>query len=235
MILHVDMDAFYASVEERERPELVGKPLIVGGTPQGRGVVAAANYAVRKFGVPRRCHAHLDGASGRPQAIVVRPRLDFYAEVSEQIREILCRYTPLVEPLSLDEAFVDVTGSELLFGPAIEIARKIKREIRDSVRLVASVGVAPNKFLAKIASDLQKPDMEFARLSIRRRRPGVSRSAPRGPPVGRGTRHECGPRSAGPLHDRRRPPVAACRHAAAFWRLRRTSSGELAHGDHRRS
>lgn len=157
MILHVDMDAFYASVEERERPELVGKPLIVGGTPQGRGVVAAANYAVRKFGV----HSAMPTSTALrlcPHAIVLRPRLDFYAEVSEQIREILYRFTPLVEPLSLDEAFVDVTGSELLFGPAIEIGRRIKREIRESLRLVASVGVAPNKFLAKIASDLEKPD-----------------------------------------------------------------------------
>src|SRR5579863_1122168 len=157
MILHVDMDAFYASVEERERPELVGKPLIVGGTPQGRGVVAAANYAVRKFGV----HSAMPTSTALrlcPQAIVLRPRLDYYAAVSEEIREILYRFTPLVEPLSLDEAFVDVTGSELLFGPSVEIGRRIKREIREALRLVASVGVAPNKFLAKIASDLEKPD-----------------------------------------------------------------------------
>ena len=157
MILHVDMDAFYASVEERERPELVGQPVIVGGTPQGRGVVAAANYAVRKFGV----HSAMPTSTALrlcPQAILLPPRLDYYADVSEQIREILCRYTPLVEPLSLDEAFVDVTGSEPLFGPSAEIGRRIKREIRESVRLVASVGVAPNKFLAKIASDIEKPD-----------------------------------------------------------------------------
>ena len=157
MILHVDMDAFYASVEERERPELVGKPVIVGGTPQGRGVVAAANYVVRKFGV----HSAMPTSTAMrlcPQAIVIPPRLDYYAEISEQIREILFRYTPLVEPLSLDEAFVDVTGSEALFGPSVEIARRIKAEIRERVRLVASVGVAPNKFLAKIASDLKKPD-----------------------------------------------------------------------------
>jgi len=157
MILHVDMDAFYASVEERENPELVGKPLIVGGTSEGRGVVAAANYAVRKFGV----HSAMPTSTALrlcPQAIVVRPRLDFYAAVSGQIREILHRFTPLVEPLSLDEAFVDVTGSEPLFGPSAEIGRRIKREIHESTRLVASVGVAPNKFLAKIASDLEKPD-----------------------------------------------------------------------------
>lgn len=157
MILHVDMDAFYASVEEREKPELAGKPLIVGGTPQGRGVVAAANYEVRKFGV----HSAMPTAKALrlcPQAIVLPPRLGYYAEVSEQIRAIFDHYTPLVEPLSLDEAFLDVTGSEPLFGSSIEIGREIKQTIRDQLRLAASVGVAPNKFLAKIASDLKKPD-----------------------------------------------------------------------------
>lgn len=157
MILHVDMDAFYASVEERDRPELVGKPVIVGGTPEGRGVVAAANYVVRQFGV----HSAMPSATAFrlcPQAIVIRPRIQYYAEVSSQIRAIFDRFTPLVEPLSLDEAFLDVTGSEALFGPAEEIARQIKAEIRQQLRLVASVGVAPNKFLAKIASDLKKPD-----------------------------------------------------------------------------
>jgi len=157
MILHVDMDAFYASVEERERPELVGKPVIVGGEAQRRGVVAAANYEARRFGV----HSAMPTATARrlcPHAEYLRPRIDFYAGVSRQIREIFFRYTPLVEPLSLDEAFLDVTGSTGLFGPADEIARRIKAEIRREVRLVASVGVAPNKFLAKIASDLEKPD-----------------------------------------------------------------------------
>ncbi|MGH7137584.1 MAG: DNA polymerase IV [Pirellulales bacterium] len=157
MILHVDMDAFYASVEERERPELVGKPLIVGGTPDGRGVVAAANYEVRKYGV----HSAMPTAKALrlcPQAIVLRPRLSYYAEVSEQIRAIFDHYTPLVEPLSLDEAFLDVTGSEPLFGSSVAIGKAIKQAIRDQLRLTASVGVAPNKFLAKIASDLKKPD-----------------------------------------------------------------------------
>lgn len=157
MILHVDMDAFYASVEERDRPELAGKPLIVGGTPEGRGVVAAANYAVRKFGV----HSAMPTSTALkrcPQAIVLRPRMAHYAEISTSIREIFSRYTPLVEPLSLDEAFLDVTGSEGLFGPAVDIAVQIKRDIQQTLRLVASVGVAPNKFLAKIASDLDKPD-----------------------------------------------------------------------------
>lgn len=157
MILHVDMDAFYASVEERDRPELVGKPVIVGGTPQGRGVVAAANYVVRKFGV----HSAMPTSTALrlcPQAVVIRPRMDYYAAISEEIREIMYRFSPLIEPLSLDEAFVDVNGCEALLGPADEIGRQIKQVIRAKTRLVASVGVAPNKFLAKIASDLKKPD-----------------------------------------------------------------------------
>jgi len=157
MILHVDMDAFYASVEERDRPELVGKPLIVGGTVEGRGVVAAANYVIRKFGV----HSAMPTATALrlcPQAIVLPPRLDYYARISEQIRQIFDRYTPVVEPLSLDEAFLDVTGSESLFGPSESIGRRIKQEIRNELQLTASVGVAPNKFLAKVASDLEKPD-----------------------------------------------------------------------------
>lgn len=179
MILHVDMDAFYASVEERDRPELAGHPLIVGGTPSGRGVVAAANYLVRQYGV----HSAMPTATALrlcPHAIVLPVRMSDYAKISHQIRTIFFRYTPLVEPLSLDEAFLDVTGSERLFGqsekeitgvsldpmgnageeatPAERIARRLKREIQDETGLVASVGVAPNKFLAKIASDLEKPN-----------------------------------------------------------------------------
>ena len=157
MILHVDMDAFYASVEERDRPELQGQPVIVGGTPEGRGVVAAANYAVRKFGV----HSAMPTAKALrlcPDAVVLRPRMEHYVETSQQIREIFNRYTPVVEPLSLDEAFLDATGSVQLFGSVEAIGRAIKREIRDELHLVASVGVAPNKFLAKLASDLEKPD-----------------------------------------------------------------------------
>ena len=157
MILHVDMDAFYASVEERDRPELVGKPVIVGGRPESRGVVAAANYVARKFGV----HSAMPAVTAQrlcPTAIFLPSRIDHYAQVSEQIRAIFHEYTPLVEPLSLDEAFLDVAGSERLFGPAVEIGRAIKQAIRQRLQLVASVGVAPNKFLAKIASDLGKPD-----------------------------------------------------------------------------
>src|SRR5947207_3531529 len=156
MILHVDMDAFYASVEERDDPSLVGKPVIVGGSAEGRGVVAAANYEVRKFGV----HSAMSAARAKrlcPHAVFLTPRIDYYASVSRQIREIFEQFTPLVEPLSLDEAFLDVTGSESLFGSSAEIGRQIKRRIRDELRLVASVGVAPTKFVAKIASDVRKP------------------------------------------------------------------------------
>jgi DNA polymerase-4 len=157
MILHVDMDAFYASVEERDDPRLVGRPVIVGGTAEGRGVVAAANYVARKFGV----HSAMPAVTARrlcPRAVFLPVRMSHYAAISHQIRGIFEQYTPLVEPLSLDEAFLDVSGSEHLFGSAAEIARRIKQQIRDEVRLVASVGVAPNKFVAKIASDLRKPD-----------------------------------------------------------------------------
>ena len=157
MILHIDMDAFYASVEERDDPSLVGKPVIVGGSAEGRGVVAAANYEVRKFGV----HSAMAAARALrlcPQAIVIKPRIDHYAAVSRQIRNIFEQYTPLVEPLSLDEAFLDVSGSESLFGPAADIGRQIKERIRTELQLTSSVGVATTKFVAKIASAIKKPD-----------------------------------------------------------------------------
>jgi DNA polymerase-4 len=157
MILHCDMDAFYASVEERDRPELIGKPVIVAGSAEKRGVVAAANYAARKFGV----HSAMPSAAARrlcPHGVYLPPRIGYYAEVSREIRAIFERFTPLVEPLSLDEAFLDTTGSEHLFGTATEIGRQIKQAVREEIRLVVSVGVAPNKFLAKIASDIRKPD-----------------------------------------------------------------------------
>ena len=156
-ILHIDMDAFYASIEERDQPALAGKPIIVGGTPEGRGVVAAANYAARKYGI----HSAMPAARARglcPHAVFLPARHAYYAEVAHQIRAIFRRYTPLVEPLSLDEAFLDVSDSRKLFGQPPAIGRTVKREIAHELRLTASVGVAPNKFLAKVASDFGKPD-----------------------------------------------------------------------------
>ncbi len=156
-ILHVDMDAFYASIEERDRPEIVGQPVVVGGNANGRGVVCAANYLARPYGVhsamPTRTALRLC-----PHAVVLPPDMSKYAAVSREISEVFHRFTPLVEPLSLDEAFLDVTGSRGLFGDGPEIARRVKEAILDRTSLVASVGVAPNKYLAKIASDLEKPD-----------------------------------------------------------------------------
>jgi len=158
-ILHVDMDAFYASVEERDNPELRGKPLIVGGT-EGRGVVAAANYAVRRFGV--RSAMPIGEALRRcPEAICVRPRMSVYQAVSAEVFGIFHSFTPLVEGLSLDEAFLDVTASQRLLGSPEGIAAGIRARIRAETALTASVGIAPNKLLAKIASDLNKPDGLF--------------------------------------------------------------------------
>jgi len=155
-IVHVDMDAFYASVEERDRPELKGKPLIVGGTG-GRGVVAAANYAVRRFGV-RSAMPMREALRRCPEAICIRPRMARYQEVSAEVFEIFRFFTPLVEGLSLDEAFLDITASQLLRGNPEVIGNEIRRRIRAATQLTASVGIAPNKLLAKIASDLNKPD-----------------------------------------------------------------------------
>lgn len=156
MILHIDMDAFYAAIEQRDRPELRGKPVVVGGS-SGRGVVSAASYEARKFGI----HSAMPGRRAAqlcPHAVFVRGRIDHYAKVGHQVREIFHRYTPLVQPLSLDEAFLDVTGSRRLFGEAATIGTVIKQAIKDELDLTASVGVAPLKFVAKIASDLEKPD-----------------------------------------------------------------------------
>ena len=155
-ILHVDMDAFYASVEQRDNPEMRGLPVIVGGLG-GRGVVCAASYEARPFGV----HSALPMATARrlcPRGIFLPPRITYYTEVSRKLREILLGFTPLVEPLSLDEAFLDVRGCERLFGSAPEIAHQIRARIQAELGLTASVGVASNKFLAKLASDHGKPD-----------------------------------------------------------------------------
>lgn len=156
-IIHIDMDAFYASVEQRDFPEYRGKPLIVGGSPEGRGVVAAASYEVRKFGV----HSAMPSARAAqlcPHAVFVKPRFEVYREVSEQIREIFLRYTEAVEPLSLDEAYLDVTSNRINLPSATLIASRIRKEIRRETGLTASAGVSYNKFLAKIASDIDKPD-----------------------------------------------------------------------------
>ncbi len=157
MILHVDMDAFYASVEQRDNPALRGKPVIVGGSAQGRGVVSAASYEARQFGV----HSAMPASQAVrlcPQGIFVKPRMQHYAAISKQIREIMFGFSSLVEPIALDEAFIDVSGSVRLFGPADSIARQIKQSIKQQTGLIASAGVAPNKYLAKVASDLDKPD-----------------------------------------------------------------------------
>ncbi|NRD67470.1 DNA polymerase IV [Corallococcus exiguus] len=155
-ILHVDMDAFYASVEQRDNPSLRGKPVIVGGHAQ-RGVVVAASYEVRPFGV-RSAMPMARAMKQAPHAIVVKPRFSAYAEASEHVFAIFDRYTPLIEPLSLDEAFLDVTASVGLFGAAADIAKRIRKEISHELNLPASAGIATAKFVAKIASDLAKPN-----------------------------------------------------------------------------
>lgn len=155
-IIHVDLDAFFAAVEILDNPELTGKPVIVGGIGE-RGVVSTASYAARKFGV----HSAQPMARAQKlcsQGIFLPVRMHRYKEISENVFEILYSYTPIVEPLSIDEAFLDVTGSEKIFGGAENVAGEIKRRIQNEIGLSCSVGIAPNKFLAKIASDIQKPD-----------------------------------------------------------------------------
>ena len=155
-ILHVDMDAFYAAVEQHDRPELLGQPVIVGGST-GRGVVAAASYEARRYGV----HSAMPTRSALqrcPAAMVVKPRMARYKEVSAQVFAVFNEFTPLIEGLSLDEAFLDVTDSQTLLGAPLAMAAEIKRRIRERTGLTASVGIAHNKLLAKIASELNKPD-----------------------------------------------------------------------------
>lgn len=155
-IIHVDMDAFYASVEQRDNPELRGRPLAVGGST-ARGVVAAASYEARRFGV----HSAMPSVTARrkcPDLIFVPPRFDVYKAVSQQIREIFAEYTPLIEPLSLDEAYLDVTENLMGMAIATEIALEIRQKIRQATGLNASAGISYNKFLAKMASDLNKPN-----------------------------------------------------------------------------
>jgi DNA polymerase IV len=157
-IIHIDMDAFYASIEQRDNPSFQGKAIAVGGSPQGRGgVVATASYEARKFGV-RSAMSSKRAVQLCPDLIFVRPRFDVYKSVSEQLRAIFRRYTDLIEPLSLDEAYLDVTVDKLNVGSALEIAAQIRQAVRDELRLTASAGVSINKFVAKIASDINKPD-----------------------------------------------------------------------------
>jgi DNA polymerase IV len=156
-IIHVDMDAFYASVEQRDNPKYRGKPLVVGGSPEKRGAVAAASYEARKFGI----HSAMPSRTAVqrcPNLIFAPPRFEIYREVSEQIRSIFLSYTDLVEPLALDEAYLDVTANKKGINSATAIARQIKQTILQQTKLTASAGVSFNKFLAKIASGMNKPD-----------------------------------------------------------------------------
>ena len=159
-IIHVDMDAFFAAVEQRDKPELRGLPVVVGGDPKGRGVVATCSYEARRFGI----HSAMSAARARslcPQAIFVRPRMEAYREASRQVMGILRSYTPLVEPLSLDEAFLDVTAATAGGTLAVEIAREVLDRIHRETGLTASAGVSYNKLLAKLASDWRKPSGIF--------------------------------------------------------------------------
>jgi len=156
-ILHVDMDAFFTSVEQRDRPELRGRPVVVGAPGDQRGVVAAASYEARRYGI----HSAMPSREARrlcPDAVFLPVDGRRYSAASRQVFAILRRFTPFLEPLSIDEGFLDVTGSAALFGSGPQIARRIKDAIARETGLSASVGVAPNKFLAKLASDLRKPD-----------------------------------------------------------------------------
>jgi len=156
-IVHIDMDAFFASIEQKDNPQLQGKPLIVGGNPKNRGVVAACSYEARHFGI----HSAMPSSKAAqlcPKAIFVKPRMDRYRQISSQIMAIFRQYTPLVEPLSVDEAFLDVTENSLNHPSATILAQKIRAQIYQELQLTASAGVSFNKFLAKVASDLNKPN-----------------------------------------------------------------------------
>ncbi len=156
-IIHIDMDAFYASVEQRDFPQYRNKPVVVGGDPEKRGVVATCSYEARKYGI----HSAMPCAHALrlcPNAIFVQPRFELYRQISQQIRDIMFSYTDLVEPLSLDEAYLDVSQCKRSFGSPTLVAKAIRNEIQQVTGLTASAGISYNKFLAKIASDLEKPD-----------------------------------------------------------------------------
>lgn len=162
-IIHCDCDCFYASIEMRDNPALVGKPIAVGGSPDRRGVVATCNYEARKFGI----HSAMASATARrlcPDLIIIRPAMEKYRVASALIHEVFQRYTELIEPLSLDEAFLDVSDCDAFSGSATRIAEAIRSEVRERVGISISAGIAPNKFLAKIASDWNKPDGQFVVL-----------------------------------------------------------------------
>lgn len=159
-IIHIDMDCFYAAVEVKHRPELKGKPLGIGGPPNSRSVLCTASYEARKFQV-RSAMPSSQAVRLCPDLILIPPNFDLYKKESRAIHEIFRRFTDVVEPLSLDEAFLDVTDCPLMNGSATLIAREIRRQIQDELRLPASAGIAPNKFLAKVASDWKKPNGQF--------------------------------------------------------------------------
>ena len=157
-ILHIDMDAFFASVEQKDNPELKGKPVIIGGTALGnRGVVSTASYEARKYGV----HSAMPIKKAKklcPHGIYLPGRMERYQEISNKVFDIISNFTPLIEKISIDEAFLDLKGSHLLFGSSVEIGKKLQKQIKKELNLNASIGIAPNKFLAKLASDLEKPE-----------------------------------------------------------------------------
>ena len=155
-IIHIDMDAFYASIEQRDHPEYRGKPLVVG-RPEKRGVVAAASYEARRYGI-RSAMSSMKAKQLCPDLIFVGSHMEYYKSVSMQIHEIFHEYTDMIEPLALDEAFLDVTENKKNIPLAVDVAREIKKEIKEKLGLVASAGISYNKFLAKIASDYKKPD-----------------------------------------------------------------------------
>ena len=206
-ILHCDCDCFYAAVEVRDRPELTGRPVAVGGTPDGRGVIATCNYEARRFGV----HSAQPAARALrlcPDLILLRPDMEKYREVSRAVHGIFRRFTEVIEPLSLDEAYLDVTGTELLHGSGTLIARAIRGAVRRELGITLSAGVAPNKFLAKIASDWNKPDGQFVI------RPEEVDAFVRVLPVAR--LHGVGPRTAEKLE---RLDVRSCEDLRALDRL----------------
>ncbi len=159
-IIHCDCDCFYASIEERDNPALAGKPVAVGGLPEQRGVVATCNYVARKFGI----HSAMPSATARRRCsrlIIIRPDMEKYRRASRQVHVIFRRYTEIIKPLSLDEAYLDVAGCAEFDGDAVRIAEAIRAAVREEIGITISAGIAPNKLLAKIASDCNKPDGQF--------------------------------------------------------------------------